>query len=143
MENFNELFEQAALVADHRTKVFNQLIEKTVNEILPKFCEACANLDINTVFLKTSSNPFEVAKQHDEDGNIFYAVGINVNDKTYCCADYDLYIGKYKDSGTDYKIEDASLKRTGIVELVNVLNSRLSDYLKKYAEKNKEAENLL
>ena len=47
MTNFNELFEQAEQIADRRKAIFNQLIEKTVSEILPKFCGTMKKLEIS------------------------------------------------------------------------------------------------
>jgi major membrane immunogen (membrane-anchored lipoprotein) len=146
MENFNELFEQANLVADHRTKVFNQLIEKTVNEILPKFCEACIKLDMSYVYMLTHSRIFAGnKKQFDEEGKEEFYLEIDLKECRISNANYNLFSGRFEtdEQSTWIKFTDAEFKRTGILEFVKLLNSRLSDYIKKYSEKNKEAENLL
>lgn len=145
MENFNELFAQAANVADHRTKVFNQLIEKTVNEILPKFCEACVKLDMSYVYMLTHSRIFTAnKKQFNEEGKEEFYLEIDLKEGRISSANCNLY-GKFEtdEQSSWIKFADAEFKRTGILEFVKLLNSRLTDYIKKYSEKNKEAENLL
>ena len=146
MTNFNELFEQAQVLSDHRSRVFNELIEKVVNEILPKFCETIQKLDIDRVYFKTSApvNTFQEI-QHDED-SAFYCICINA-DKTFNDAKLNFYEGCYyipegwKDQ---IFVNDFNhFTRTGIVEFTKLLNSRLEDIIRKYTVKVNEANELL
>jgi hypothetical protein len=144
MKNFNELFETAKTVADRRKKVFKQLIEKTKNEILPKFCETCEEFDIKTVFGITQNRLFdEQSGQEFEYDWTGYPFAINVKEKTMSGCDYFAPSGDY--NLTDYEdlnISDVKFKRTAIMEFVTLLNSRLADYVNKYDHSNNEAEQL-
>lgn len=143
MNNFEGLFKEAAITADKRKKVFNQLIEKTKNEILPKFCEACFNLDIKTVYFKTDNKPTKNLDQepHDIDwGEVVYALAIDVENKTMVDATYNPHSGNIwvPDHWVSKDIKDVEFTRTGIIEFVTDLNSRLNSYIKKYDEKTKK-----
>ncbi len=146
MENFNELLEQAEQIADRRKAIFNQLISKVTAEILPKFCEIMENFEIKRCFFR-SSNPINSCqeKQTDEDSE-FYCLCLNQNG-TFNDAKYEFYEGKYfvpenwKDQ--NFVNDQNYFTRCGIVEFSKLLNSRLTDLIKKYDAKVKEAEKLL
>ena len=144
MKNFNELFETAKNVSDRRKRVFNQLIEKTKNEILPKFCEACEGFDIKTVYGKTQNRLFD--EQEDitiETDWVVFPFAVNVKEKTISGADYFAPNGDYNNYNfTEINFSKLKLKRTGIIEFVNLLNSRLASYVDKYDAANDEAESL-
>ena len=145
MKNFNELFENAAKVADKRNKVFNQLIDKTRNELLPKFCEVCSNLDMKYVFFSTFT---QITEDQDEqydyyEGYTKYYLAIDVVNMKIGDCKYDHQTGYYIPDGWNLtKINDAIFTKKGIVELVRDLNNRLDNYIKKYNKLNEEAEKM-
>jgi len=147
MENFNELFEQAEQISDKRKAIFNKLIEKTVSEILPKFCEAMEGFDVSRCYFKTSNkvNNYQ-EKQTDESGDEFFVICVR-SDKTFNDAQLNFYESRYfipEDWKDQTFVNDTTgFKRSGIIEFVKLLNSRLADLNKKYASKNDEAESLL
>jgi|GEM_PF-2254257 len=147
MENFNVLFEEAAKVADRRRKVFNELIDQTVSKTLPNFCEACKNLDLKTVYFKLETKPNSICETKQLDYLDIYIIAINVADNTISDANYNYRCDAdslfYTEIGNWFKPEEITWKRSGIVEFVIALNSRLSDYIKKYSEKNNKAESML
>jgi hypothetical protein len=156
MENFNELFEQAAKIADHRSKVFNQLIDKTVNEILPRFCEACRGYDISEVYITTMNKANEYQTAHlSECGEKTYTLAIDVVENTFSDTKehWDnhgrVFYGKdgfwipFNTKNQQVTTYGCDWLRTGIVEFTKDINSRLADYNKKYQQKNEVAETLL
>lgn len=152
MENFNELFEKAAKIADHRNKVFNQLIEKTLSEILPEFCKACAGFGIETVYFNTEKrvnnycDPF-----YDNYGELSYVIAIDIPSQKYSDAKPNFGGGDYVKNfyvpqsylWYDFNSIEHVWQRNGIVEFVKAINSRLADYNKKYEARNKVVESLL
>jgi hypothetical protein len=150
MENFNLLFESAAKVADRRNVVYNQLIEKTVSEILPKFCDACKSLDMKRVYLNLNTRPnLYCEKQFNEDGEMYYLICIDIENKTFTDVKIDIQRDEYyvPDAYTWYEFNsqsnDAKWLKCGVVELVKTLNNRLAHYIKTYEQKNSIAENLV
>jgi hypothetical protein len=144
MENFNELFEQAAIVADRRNQIFNRLIEKTINDLLPAFCESCEKFDIKKVYFKTDNKVNTYCDKQYNQFDSFYVLCINVVNKSFCDAKYDELNNKYSDYNCKcLPFDSEKWLKTGIVEFVKYLNNRLADYIKKYEAKNIEAETLL
>ena len=147
MTNFDELFAQANEVGDKRRACFNRLIEKTVSEVLPRFCEVMEKFDIRQCYFKTNYrvNTYQEV-QHDEDRDDFYCLCLNA-DKTFNDAKLNLYESRYYvlDNWKDQNFvnDQNHFTRSGIVELVKLLNSRLADLIKKYEAKVVEADNLL
>lgn len=149
MKNFNELFEEAVNVSDKRKVIFNQLIKKTIEEILPRFCVACESFDINRVYFSLDTKPNEFCdKQQFQCGEYTYVIAIDVKNQLFCDAEVTPEAGwKYSvpESWNWYAFnnDEYHFTRTGIVEFVKSLNNRLENYIKKYEEKNEFANNLL
>lgn len=127
MKSFEELFNEASIVADKRSKFLNALIDKTKSELLPRFTEICDNLDIKTVYFKTEKKVFaDSEKRRDECGE-FYVLALHINDGTITDAEYN-YIGnmyRVPEYWKGTKIEEAKLLRTGIIEFVTMLKDKL------------------
>lgn len=151
MKAFDELFHEAALVADKRSKVLNVLVEKTKEDILPKFCEACAGFGLSKVYIRTDSKVYSDSDKQSDERCYFYGLCINVEDQEISDALYNPYsdygYGEPAWSVPEHwkgePISEAKLFKIGIVEFVQVLNSRLEKYIKTYSEKNEQAEKLL
>lgn len=139
MKTFDELFQEATLVADRRSKILNELIERVKTEILPRFCDVSAIFDLKTVYFKTSNKVLSDSDKQIGEYEFFYCLAIHVND--YCITDaiYDMLEQKYSipDHWGKTNMADAKLMRTGILEFTKALNARLEMYIEKYS---KEAE---
>lgn len=152
MKNFNKLFEEAAKVADHRTRVFNKLIEKTKTDILPKFCDACVGFNINRLYFKMWNSP--LLRDHylsftDEEGDKCFGISIDtVNKKIEDCSVKQF--GGPNGETHEFRpndcyhvtFDEAVFLKSGIVPFIKALNNRLENYVNKYDKKNKEAEQI-
>lgn len=147
MKTFEELLQEAALVADHRTKVLNELVAKTKEDILPKFCEVCAGFGLSKVYIRTDNKVYSDSEKQSDERDYFYGVCINVEDQEISDAKYNPYSEGHGWSVPDHwngePISEAKLYKIGIVEFVKILNARLEKYIKTYTEKNEQAEKLL
>ncbi len=141
MKTFDELFNEAATVADRRKVVFNQLIEKTVSEILPKFCETCVKFDLKTVYVKTNRKAVSISEvQVAEYEQTFYAIAIDLATKEIANAEWKWRSEEYEKTGSNFTFDEVTFTRTGIVEFVKTLNSRLESYVKRFTIENEVAE---
>lgn len=127
MKSFEELFNEASIVADKRSKYLNALIDKTKSELLPRFCDVCASFDLKTVYFRTEKKVFaDSEKRRDECGE-FYVLALHINDGTITDAEFN-YIGnmyRVPEYWKGAKIKDANLLRTGIIEFVTILKDKL------------------
>ena len=149
MNDFNELFKQAAKTADHREKIFNQLIEKTKNETLPKFCESCRGLGVKKIYLDTKNciladNSSEAV--YDEYHMQFrYYTCVNVKSNQIQDAKYSYDDKKYYVPSNWPMLDFKAVKftRCGIVEFIKKLNQHLTELIEAYNKKNEIAETLI
>lgn len=151
MKTFDELFQEAAKISDKRTAIFNQLIKKTENEIIPAFVKMMNGYGLSKTFFTMYVNPFSgFDSQKDEEGADFWAFGLE-NDGLLLDCEKDLWTGRYetykayrlKNNESDLSLPVARFTRSGIAQLVKLLNNRIEELNKKYALKVEEAETLL
>lgn len=143
MKNFNELFTETCQVADHRKKIFNQLITSTSTEILPKFCEACESYDLQTVFFKTRKRIFIDQEHHEvEQDYAISCLALNVVEKTISDGTFNFFENTIESNYENVPISEVGFTRTGIVEFVNAIYSRWADYNRVYASLNEEVKEL-
>lgn len=109
MKAFEELFQEAALVADRRTKVLNELVEKTKEDILPKFCKACAGFGLSKVYIRTDSKVYSDSDKQSDERNYFYGICINVEDQEISDALYNPYSAPASRSGIDTLSSDHTI----------------------------------
>lgn len=142
MKSFEELFNEASIVADNRSKFLNALIDKTKSELLPRFTEICDNLDIKTVYFRTKKKVFADSEKRSDECGEFYVLALHINTGTITDAEFDYIGNKYRApeywKGT--KIEEAKLLRTGIIEFVTILKDKLERQIESNTA---EAENAL
>jgi len=151
MKTFDELFQEAAQISDKRTAIFNQLIEKTENEIIPAFAKMLDGYDLSKSFFTMYVKPFsDIEPQKDEDDSNFWAIAVEHDGRIWDC-EKDIYTGKYKtykefrlkDDESNINLPITKFTRVGIVPFVKLLNNRIEELNKKYASKAEEAEALL
>ena len=151
MKAFEELFQEAALVADKRSKVLNELVVKTKEDILPKFCDACAGFGLSKIYIRTDSKVYSDSDKQSDERDYFYGLCINVEDREISDALYNPHseygygepAWRIPDHWNGEPISEAKLLKAGIVEFVKTLNARLEKYIKTYTDKNEQAERLL
>lgn len=147
---FNQLFENAKQVADRRHKVFNQLIEKTCNEIMPKTLSLLESLGHSSFCISTKTQSFFGESEITlEDYEHVYAVFIDTDDGEIHEADYDI---TPNGEGLEYvrrslvlgNVKDKDIyKKVGIIELVHKLQKLLTHAVEKAEAQCKEAQGLL
>lgn len=144
MKNFNELFETASQVGDHRLKIFNQLIENTKTEILPRFCESMKKLGY-TKFNFDTSEAILVGMEEKPDFKYENGFPFSVNSDFTISVNYYEYEG----GGTVFKecykqdIDTAAFTKTGIINFRYRINKRLEKIISEREAENEEAENVL
>jgi len=154
MESFEKLFAEAEQISDRRKKIFNKLIEKTENEIIPSFAKLLKNYDLNIAYFTIYDKPFEhetlsIDGQRDERGHEFWAFGIE-NDGTIWDCKTNIYENKYVKL-SNYKLkndneralDNVTFLRNSIVSIVKTINKRIEELNEKYTRKIEEAEKLL
>lgn len=142
MKSFEELFNEASIVADNRSKFLNALIDKTKSELLPRFCEICDNLDIKTVYFRTEKKVFANSEKRSDECGEYYVLALHINDGTITDAEFNYIGNKYRvpEYWKGTKIEEAKLLRTGIIEFVTILKDKLERQIESNTA---EAENAL
>ena len=145
---FNELFESAKRVADRRHKVFNQLIEKTCNETMPKTLSLLESLGHSSFCISTKTQSFSCESEMIlEDYSKVYAVFIDTDDGEIHEADYDITPDGFKyvrRSLVRGNVKDKDIyKKVGIIELVHELQKLLTHAVEKAEAQCKEAHGLL
>lgn len=150
MKNFNELFEDAKNTGDHRSIIFNQLIEKVKNEILPETSKAVLALGYKSTYVKTydkvlASYQEEQSGNPDEEFPRYYVI--------IDCEENKIMAAKTQWDGRDgievvrddstYEFSEVQFLKSGIVEFTENLNTSLSKLIEKRNLQNQRAENLL
>jgi len=151
MENFNNLFATAEQTADKRRKVFNELKQKVVSEILPAYCKACKAYELKHTFF-TFYTP--IISDHylsfvEADGDEVYAISINVQNETIedCVKNEGneyLNVPSYQPNENYSKpFSEVTFLNTGIITFITQLSNRLENLNKKYEKLNETAKELL
>lgn len=147
MESFNSLFEQAAIVADHRKNVFGKLIVKFKSDIAPGYCEAMKKLGYEQFTFVDFGTPVLASQEgsYDSNGSLLYPVAI--------FSDGSISTGSFRyDPNVDadeffaeknHPITEANFSKRSIVSLIKSMNFKLDLMIKKRDKQNKEAESLL
>ncbi len=147
MKKFTELFEEGLQAADHRKKIFNLLIEKTRNVILPRFCETAEELGYVEIYMTLHTKTFSgqevsTANQYQDEE---YLLAIDVQNKSLNDCKYDYCKEEYYiPNGWNWtQIEDASFHKGGIIEFVEEINHRIEVIISKRKADSEKAETLL
>lgn len=149
MKTFDELFNEASIIGDRRTMIFNQLIEKTESEIIPAFAKMLQKYDISKAFFTIYEKPVnDFVPQKDEEGDDMWCFAVE-NDGAIWDCEKDIMTGRYSTykeyclRGSDKNLPIAQFRRVTIVKIVKLLNNRAEELNKKYAQMVVEAEGLL
>ena len=153
MESFEKLFAEAEQISDRRNKIFDKLIEKTENEIIPSFAKLLKNYDLNIAYFTIYDKPFEhetlsIDGQSDERGHKFWASDENNGTiwdcKTHIYENKYVKLSNYKlKNDNEHALDNVTFLRNSIVSIVKTINMRTEELNEKYKRKIEEAEKLL
>lgn len=152
MKNFDELFKESEIISDKRNSVFNRLIEKTENEIIPAFAKMLERYQLKTAYFTTLKKPFlgGIEPQTDFDGDDFWAFGINKDGLVLECQK-DLQTDRYV-TIKEYRLQTdtehdeypvINFTKVGIKNIAVKLNNRVEQLNKKYEQDTANVEVLL
>jgi len=144
-KTFEELVSEAALIADQRTKIFNQLNKKIDGAFIPGLCKIMKSYGLKSTVLDLVIKPTSWAEQYDDAPTYTsrYGLKINVNGDMESVG-YNYILEKWENiSSQVYASGSYGLLKSGALGLANAIKKEIARLNEKYENYNKQATELI
>jgi len=143
-KSFEELVAEAAKIADARTKVFNELIQKIKSDYLPAMAKVMKGYEISSIFLDLPTRPIKDLKSrydYNENREMFGLEFSREDNKitSYISVEYNYSADCWKETSQRHLIEEGIFLKTGSLDLVYSLKNKIAALNDKYSSLNQKA----